>query len=310
VTTGSVIAAFQNVADADGTDTHTYRIVDNTGTPIVDPDFEIVGNELRVKPGNTLPLGTASTQEVIVQADDGNGGTFERTFNFDVNLYNGPFQGGGSREIAVGTSGDDVMSGGSSADYLFGNAGNDTLQGEDGYDVLEGGAGADILNGGASGDTASYTYAQAGVTADIANAAANTGDAAGDTYISIEHLRGSAFDDELSGDNTFNVIYGRDGDDQITGRGGDDILFGEGGNDVFVFNSGDGQDEIYDFTAGSGSDDVIDLQSFGFSNFSEIQAISSLDADGCVIIVFDASNSISLHGVSNVADLHEDDFLL
>ena len=37
------------------------------------------------------------------------------------------------------------------------------------------------------------------VTANLANAAANTGDAAGDTYTSIENLTGSAFADTLTG---------------------------------------------------------------------------------------------------------------
>jgi len=44
-----------------------------------------------------------------------------------------------------------------------------------------------------------YWYATSGVTADLANSANNTGDAAEDTYSSIENLRGTAFNDTLRG---------------------------------------------------------------------------------------------------------------
>jgi VCBS repeat-containing protein len=207
VTAGSILGEFGSAEDADANDTHTYRIVDGTGAPITDPNFEIIGNQLVVKASNSLTPGTMSPQTIIVQVDDGSGGTYEQTFNFNVNLYSGSFVGSSDREMVIGTAADDTMNGGGNVDYMFGGAGNDTLNGEGSYDVLEGGAGADILNGGVAGDTASYYYSEAPVTADLANTTLNSGNAAGDVYISIEHLRGSQFGDVLAGDAVFNRIY-------------------------------------------------------------------------------------------------------
>ena len=73
-------------------------------------------------------------------------------------------------------------------------AGADTLTGNTGNDYLYGGPGADSLNGGAGTDIADYTAATVGLTVDLGTPANNTGDAIGDSYTSIEGIRGSAFE--------------------------------------------------------------------------------------------------------------------
>ena len=108
--------------------------------------------------------------------------------------------------------------GSSFADTLTGTAGGNTLQGAGGSDLLQGGGGADVLDGGSGLDRASYGNAPTAVIASLSNPAANTGDAAGDTYLSIEGLIGSAFDDTLTGSA---------GSDSLDGGAGDDtVLFG------------------------------------------------------------------------------------
>src|SRR4029079_11753291 len=89
----------------------------------------------------------------------------------------------------------DTLTGDGSANRLKGGARNDQLFGGLGADNLEGGAGADKLDGGGGIDAATYAGASAGVTVylDPANAAKNKGDAAGDSFISIDNLIGSDF---------------------------------------------------------------------------------------------------------------------
>ena len=128
-------------------------------------------------------------------------------------------------------------------DLLGGRGGADTLRGGDGDDTLAGGAGADVLDGGYGTDIAWYFDAAAGVTADLLAPASNTGDAAGDTYVSVEGLGGSYFDDILYGDNFANTIYGGNGflddsDDRLFGRGGNDTIAGYGGNDTLDGGTG------------------------------------------------------------------------
>jgi len=112
--------------------------------------------------------------------------------------------------LLVGSSGADTITGTSQSDTILGAGGADTLNGGAGADTLEGGAGADTLNGGGGTDTASYANAPGGagglgVTVVMLNTALNTGDAAGDTYSSIENIRGSAFDDLLAGNNVLSL---------------------------------------------------------------------------------------------------------
>ncbi|MEQ1950590.1 calcium-binding protein [Mesorhizobium sp. CN2-181] len=133
-----------------------------------------------------------------------------------------------------GNAGVNQLRGGGRGDELLGLGGDDLLYGEDGSDVLIGGAGADYLNGGSGTDFASYATATAGVVVDMVAPASNSGDAAGDTFVSIEGIRGSGFDDELLGNAAANRLDGGSGADRLYGLDGDDLLTGGGGGDLLT----------------------------------------------------------------------------
>jgi Ca2+-binding RTX toxin-like protein len=109
-------------------------------------------------------------------------------------------------------------------DHLIGTAGHNILSGGGGDDTLTGGRGADTLRGGAGSDTADYSDATRGLNLALGG---GVGKHAGDTYISIENLAGSAFADHLTGNGAANVLTGQGGADTIDGRGGDDTLLGD-----------------------------------------------------------------------------------
>ncbi|OWJ66199.1 calcium-binding protein [Inquilinus limosus] len=139
------------------------------------------------------------------------------------------------------------LSGSSFDDYLGGNSDNNTLTGGAGNDNLAGNGGADVLDGGAgTQDMADYIFSSAGVTVNLATHAASGGDAAGDTLSNIEWLRGSEFDDGLTGDGSANrlsglggadLLDGGDGNDQLIGGGGADALFGGAGFDTALYDN-------------------------------------------------------------------------
>ena len=152
-------------------------------------------------------------------------------------------------ERVVGSGGGETIIGSNAANVLDGGAGDDTIDGGDGNDVLIGGLGADSLTGGLGIDRAQYLDAAAAVVADLQVAANNAGEAAGDTYNSVENLSGSTFGDDLRGDGGANTISGGTGNDMIAGRDGDDRLSGDDGNDVLT--GGIGADAL---TGGLGTD--------------------------------------------------------
>ena len=91
--------------------------------------------------------------------------------------------------------------------------------------------------GDEASNTISYENAgEAGFTADLANPANNAGFAIGDTYVSIENLIGSPYNDILIGNAEANTL---------NGGGGDDILNGGAGDDTFIL-SDDGMDTVID----------------------------------------------------------------
>lgn len=139
---------------------------------------------------------------------------------------------------------------------------NDQMIGGEGNDTLKGGRGADILNGGAGVDLASYAEATSGVNLSLLMGVGTDGDALGDTFLDIENVEGSAWNDVLQGNNDDNLLLGSSGNDSLEGLGGNDTLDGGAGidtlrggagndtylvgdaGDVIVENAGEGTDEV------------------------------------------------------------------
>ncbi len=144
--------------------------------------------------------------------------------------------GGLGDDTVSGSGGDDILSGNGGIDTIDGGTGDDVIYGGDGDDILQGGAGADILIGGAGSDWASYEEEAIGVEINLASVDLATGAAQGDSFSSIENLKGGSGNDELGGDSGENILEGGAGNDILSAGAGDDTYVWEG--------LGDGQDII------------------------------------------------------------------
>lgn len=120
---------------------------------------------------------------------------------------------------------------------ITGNDGKNSLTGAGGDDTLVGNGGADTLSGGSGFDSASYAGAASRVVVNLAAPGGNTGDAAGDVYISIENVIGSDFNDVITGDSRANLLAGGAGNDSLNGGAGTDRLDGGAGKDTFIFDT-------------------------------------------------------------------------
>ncbi len=187
-------------------------------------------------------------------------------------------EGGQEGDALIGDNNNpDDLGVGNGHDVLMGNGGDDDHHAEGGNDIIVGGAGADFLEGMIGFDWVTYKNETSGVRADmgfippiVAPLPINNPDALLDQFITTEGLAGSAFADDLKGDdftaeelalnggalttegiglinglgaflgttvtnvgfNTGNIILGGAGSDIIEGRGGDDIIDGDAWLDV------------------------------------------------------------------------------
>lgn len=141
-----------------------------------------------------------------------------------------------------------------SAVMFRGLAGDDHLQGGNYDDLLVGGRGFDQIDGGAGNDTADFGDLPYAVTVDMSRVGDNGfgqlaffayGQAYGgfsevDSLSDIENLRGTSWNDRLTGDAKDNMLLGLDGYDLLSGGGGDDTL--SGGADSDTLDGGAGVD--------------------------------------------------------------------
>jgi Ca2+-binding RTX toxin-like protein len=208
--------------------------------------------------------------------------------------------GDAGADTLIGNGGNDTLDGGADNDYLDGGSGDDTLLGNTGNDLLIGGPGADHLDGGPGNDAASYVTSTAGITLDLENPAASTGDAAGDTFTSIERFFGSPYDDTMLGTEGSDYLAGGAGNDTIRGRGGDDLLIGGPGADVL--DGGSGTDAVSYLDASAGA--TMSLVSGGTGgeaagdSFISIENIEGSEYDD-VLEGDDGPNWIRGHGGNN-----------
>ncbi|MFC3616171.1 calcium-binding protein [Lutimaribacter marinistellae] len=303
-----------DVLGGDGDD--LYRIDDAT-TSLIEYDGE--GTDT-VEAAVSYELGDWFEELTLLGGDDINGDGNDLSNRLRGNMGSNRMDGGGETDYMYGRGGSDTMLGGDGDDFISGNSGWDIIRGEAGNDTLLGGAGRDVLDGGEGQDRASYYNAQlTGVFASLQNPANNTGIAYGDSYISIEDLYGSTFDDSLYGDDNDNeiigdfgndVLWGWDGDDSINGmwdndtiagNKGDDTLRGGLGADVFQFWSGNGNDTILDYNDG------VDKIQFvtGAANYAAL-TITQVGAD--VRIDYGAGDQILLI-TETAANLTAGDFI-
>ena len=252
----------------------------------------------------------------IVYGDNGAGATVSITRDINGKVtgvtVTGVMDPNGDADVIDGGDGDDVLFGGGGADGLNGGEGNDTLIGGGGADVLTGWDGNDVmlmdagdigfnhaLDGGLGFDIVDYSLSvgndnratrgvREGIAIDLSNAGAALiapGVNVMDTYLSVEGVIGSAYNDTLVGgasvqtDQAGAPIPLRDANgnpvqqiDPVTllpvvdafgnpvwvtvpvdfyldGRAGNDQLVGDAGNDILI--GGVGNDTLI---GGLGSD--------------------------------------------------------
>ncbi|QGP78033.1 beta strand repeat-containing protein [Sphingobium sp. CAP-1] len=152
----------------------------------------------------------------------------------------------GTARSLTGGNVDSRITGNDVTNLIVAGAGDDRVFGRAGDDRIEGGAGRDYLDGGAGVDSVSYEHATAGVVVSLAiSGAQNTRGAGVDALVGFENIRGSTFDDRLTGDDHGNVISGLDGADVMIGLFGDDVYYVDNVGDKVVEKIHDGYDSVF-----------------------------------------------------------------
>lgn len=140
-------------------------------------------------------------------------------------------------------------------DRIRGTNEADSFTGADGEQQFRGFGGDDFFDGGA-GDSDLIDYSRAdeglgasqGIVLDMANGTATDAYGDTDTFVNIERIRGTDFDDVIIGDDQNNNLVGEGGNDSLLGGGGDDYLRGGAGNDTL--EGGDGNDFFENISGG------------------------------------------------------------
>jgi len=133
-----------------------------------------------------------------------------------------------------------------------------------------------VLIGGIGIDVASYASASAAVTINLSTGV-NTGDAAGDSYTSIEVFQGTIYGDVFTSSTSV--------DTNFRGGAGDDIYVVDSSSDVVVENSGEGTDEVR-----------VTASSYTLSN--NVENLTFIGS-GNTVLIGNGSNNLIIGGVGD-----------
>ncbi|MGI9422429.1 MAG: cadherin-like domain-containing protein [Hyphomicrobiaceae bacterium] len=195
-------------------------------------------NEFEGQGGNDTLTGNGNTRASYRNASD--------SVTVDLSLTTGAAQStnpGDTADIGVDTfvSGVNRIRGSDFDDFLFGsNSGN--------FESIRGAEGNDYIDGrGGSNDRADYRNSPNGITADLSVTVASTlvptgpdvslvqdGFGTTDEIVNMDRIRGSEFDDQITGGENIGLINGRGGDDVLTSVSSGNILRGGAGDDTLI----------------------------------------------------------------------------
>jgi uncharacterized delta-60 repeat protein len=221
-------------------------IVDNISDVIV----EAVGGGIDLERSSVNENLAANVENLMLIGSVGISGTGNALNNLLIgNSGNNTLNGVDGNDTLIGGIGNDFLSGGLGIDFadyssapgsvavnltlsqtsndgqggidgiidvenLIGSNFSDTLVGDAAINLLRGLGGNDTLDGGTGIDTADYSSAPGGVTAELWRLlAGNDGQGGADTLINIENLVGSASNDTLAGNSVNNSLTGGAGSD-------------------------------------------------------------------------------------------------
>ncbi|MDO9304775.1 MAG: hypothetical protein Q7T77_05570 [Sulfuricurvum sp.] len=180
-------------------------------------DYTAVNNNISVT------LNGATTATVAVTGGDA---------DTVVNIEN--FISGSGNDYIVGDGNWNSINGGAGNDTLLGGGGNDVLTDITGINTFAGGAGNDTITGIAATSWLDYSIdgINEGASTDLRTTSgqAISANRGSDTIATVNHITGSIYSDNFSGNANGNTINGGDGTDVIEGYGGSDIL--DGGNNA------------------------------------------------------------------------------
>jgi trimeric autotransporter adhesin len=174
-------------------------------------------------------------------------------------------------------------------EHIAGNGGNNILEGRGGDDLLMGNGGNDTLDGGQGLDMASYENNGGMVMVWLCQNGADgsalefaNGQAAplsGDTLRSIEMVRGSAFGDQITGN---------EGQNTLDGRGGADVMSGLTESDTYIV---DNSLDVAAEGVGQGTLDTVRTHvSYALTANSEIEVLETMNQSGTAALNLAGNN--------------------
>ncbi|GHF41824.1 calcium-binding protein [Seohaeicola zhoushanensis] len=218
-----------------------------------------------------------------------------------------------------------------SIEMLRGSMHDDVFIGKAGTQIFRGLAGDDVMNGAKGIDMVRYDRdanygGTSGVTVHLGKGTATDGFGDTDTLRNIENVRGSAFNDRLTGSKGKNVLEGGGGNDKLFGLAGNDELIGDAGKDRLDGGAGDdiltggAHADIFVFSGAFGNDTITDFQTAGRAEKIDLSGVASIrsfrdlnnnhlsDVNGVAVIDDLNGNTITLEG-HVAADFSANDFI-